>query len=153
MPGGKNNIKPEDGKQFSSTYQPSEKWTEKKAVKIGNDLIKWLKADDENIFFNEFLIIKNDYYEELISYLSKKFTSFLKLIENAKKIQELKLVKFGVFDKLNATMTKFTLINNHNWKDKQEIEQTAKNDFKIIVSSEEEKQDIENLDKILNEDD
>jgi len=28
MPGGKGNIKPKDGKQFSSEYQPEEKWTE-----------------------------------------------------------------------------------------------------------------------------
>ena len=36
-------------------------------------------------------------------------------------------MKFGVFDKLNATMTKFTLINNHDWKDKQEIQQEVTN--------------------------
>jgi len=124
MAGGKGNIKPEDGKQFSSEYQPKEKWSEEKALNVGRELIIWLKTD-ENIFFEEFLYIKNDYYSELIAYLGNKFTSFLKLIEKAKKIQEIKLKKFGCFDKLNASMTKFTLINNHNWKDKSEIEHNA----------------------------
>ncbi len=114
MPGGNGNIRPEDGKQFSSEYQPKRKWTEKKAKKVGKDLIKWMNEDDQNLFFEEFLILKNNYYPELISYLCKKFTSFLKLIERAKKIQEIKLYKFGVGDQLNATMTKFVLINEHN---------------------------------------
>jgi len=128
MPGGKKNIRPEDGKQFSKDYQPQQKWTEEKSLKLGEDLIKWLKEDDENIFFEEFLYIENDYYSELIAYLSHKFTSFLKLINKAKKIQETKLMKFGVFDKLNATMTKFTLINNHDWKEKSssELDVTSK---------------------------
>ena len=126
MPGGKGNITGADGKQFSKEYQPQQKWTEKKALKVANDLIKWLKAEDENLFYEDFLYIENDYYSELIAYLSNKFTSFLKLIEKAKYIQEIKLKKFGVFDKLNASMTKFTLINNHGWKDKSETDITTK---------------------------
>jgi len=120
MPGGKGNIKPEDGKQFSSEYQPPEKWTESRALQVGNDLIKWLSEQDENIFFEEFLYLNNDYHEKLIAYLSNKFTSFFTLIEKAKKIQEIKLKKFGVFDKLNASMTKFVLINNHDYYDRKD---------------------------------
>jgi len=125
MPGGKNNIKPTDGKQFSSEYQPQEKWTEKKATEIGNELIKWLNEKDENIFFEEFLYLNNNYQQKLVSYLCKKFSSFSTLIERAKKIQEIKLVKFGCFDKLNSSMTKFTLVNNHKWKEKSETDITT----------------------------
>jgi len=147
MPGGKSNIRPEDGKQFSSTYQPQEKWTEQKALEVGNNLIKWLKSEDEHMFFEEFLYIDNDFYRELISYLSGKFTSFSKLIEKAKKIQEVKLMKYGVLDKLNSTMTKFTLINNHNWKDRQEIDQkvTHSEPFKVEVIDKETKDNIDKL--------
>jgi len=119
MAGGKCNIKPEDGKQFSSEYQPSEKWTEKKALDLGADLISWLKEKDSNgndignIFFEEFIVINMDLYPQLTSYLCKKFSSFLKLIEKAKKIQELKLYKYGTADRLNAQITKFVLINEH----------------------------------------
>jgi len=128
MPGGNKNIKPEDGKKFSSEYQPQEKWTEKKSLKLGADLIDWLKARDEdgedkgNIFYEEFLVIERDLYPQLITYLSEKFSSFSKLIDKAKKIQELKLVKYGVGDRLNASMTKFTLSNNHGYSDKQEVQ-------------------------------
>ena len=131
MPGGKGNIKPIDGKQFSKDYQPKEKWTENIALKFGDDLLNWMNEEDENIFFDDFLFNvanpkdygeKNRIYPELIDYLCGKFTSFSKLLEIAKKKQEIKLKKFGVFDKLNATMTKFTLINNHGWSDASKID-------------------------------
>ena len=124
MPGGKGNIKPEDGKQFSSEYQPEEKWTEEKALQLANDLIDWMKNNEINMFWEEYLVMERDLYPELIAYLSNKFTSFLKLIGKAKKVQEIKLKKYGTADKLNATITKFVLINEHGWKDKQEINQT-----------------------------
>lgn len=124
MPGGKGNIKPEDGKQFSSEYQPAEKWTEEKALQLGNDLIDWMKENEINMFWEEYLVMERDLYPELIAYLSNKFTSFLKLIGKAKKVQEIKLKKYGTADKLNATITKFVLINEHGWKDKQQIDTT-----------------------------
>jgi hypothetical protein len=126
MAGGNKNIKPEDGRQFSKDYQPQEKWTEQKALDLGKELINWLKAKDAegedkgNIFYQEFLIIEKDLYEELISYLCGKFSSFLKLIEKANKIQELKLQKYGVGDRLNSTMTKFVLTNKHGWSERNE---------------------------------
>lgn len=127
MPGGKGNIKPEDGKQFSSEYQPEEKWTEAKALQLANDLITWQKIDgQDNIFWEEFLIIERDLYPSLIAYLEKKFTSFSKLLEKSRKIQELKLQKYGVADTLNAPITKFVLINKHGWHDKTEVDQNIK---------------------------
>ena len=116
-----------NGKLFSSEYQPPEKWTEEKALQLANDLINWLKEKDSegndkgNIFYEEFLIIERDLYPEIIAYLRDKFPSFLKLLEKANKIQELKLQKFGTADRLNAAMTKFVLINKHNWCEKQEL--------------------------------
>ena len=152
MSGGNKNIKPEDGKQFSKDYQPDESWTEKKALELGNQLLDWQKEVDEkgndkgHIFWEEFFVIKNDYYPELPSYLSIKFTSFLKLIGRAKKIQEIKLVKYGVADRLNASMTKFCLINHHGYTDKQSMDLTTKgqpvNDIKFTVA------DPEIIDKV-----
>lgn len=133
MAGGYGNIKPEDGKQFSKEYQPKEKWTEKNANILGEELIEWLKEKDEhgedkgNIFFMEFLVIEKKMYPALISYLKDKFTSFFKLIEQAEAIQEIKLQKYGVGDRLNSTMTKFVLINKHGWKDKTDITTNGEN--------------------------
>jgi hypothetical protein len=126
MPGGNKNIRPEDGKQFSSDYQPQEKWTEARALQIAADLKAWHRSDPTHIFWEEFLMLENDYPEKLISYLCKKFSSFSTLIEDAKKMQEIKLKKYGTADALNAAMTKFVLINEHNWKDKQETENIIK---------------------------
>ena len=78
----------------------AEKWTEEEALKLGNELIVWLKEKDEdgqdkgNIFFEEFLIIEKNMYRDLIDYLSSKFESFSELKKRAKEIQELKLIKF-----------------------------------------------------------
>jgi hypothetical protein len=132
MPGGKGNIRPSDGRQFSSDYQPAEKWTEDRAIRLGYDLIAWQKEKPENVFWEEFIIMEKELYPEIISYLSKKFTSFLKLIEKAKKIQEIKLKKYGTADKLNASITKFVLINEHGWKDKRESELTGKDGSALI---------------------
>ena len=109
------------GKQFSKDYQPPVKWTEERALKVGQDLIDWLNAEEENMFYEEFLLIVNDYDLNLPKYLAGKFSSFYELLEKAKKIQELKLKKYGVFDKLNPSMTKFVLINNHGWTDRSEV--------------------------------
>lgn len=127
MPGGKGNIRPEDGKQFSSTYQPQEKWTEEKAIELAEGLIRWFNEKDDNgndkgnIFWEEYIVIEKDLYPSVVSYLCNKFSSFSNLIEKAKKIQEIKLVKYGIADKLQPTMTIFVLKNHHNYRDKSEF--------------------------------
>ena len=121
MPAKKGNT---HGKQFSKDYQPAEIWTEENALRLGNDLIAWLLEKETNIFFLEFLVIDNDYSETLTAYLSSKFKSFSRLLFRAKKIQEAKLLKYGVLDKLNSSMTKFVLINNHGYTDRKAIENT-----------------------------
>lgn len=114
-------IRPEDGKQFSSTYQPKPKWTKKRAEQLGNDLIAWQKKDAINIFWEEFLVIERDLYPDVIRYLSEKYSSFSDLIRQASKIQEIKLQKYATANKLNPAITKFVLINKHGWRDKQEV--------------------------------
>lgn len=139
MPGGKGNIRPEDGieTQFSSEYQPEEKWTEENALELGKDLIAWQKESPVNMFWEEYLVMERDLYSSVITYLSEKFTPFSKLIEKAKKIQEIKLKKYGTADKLNAAMTKFVLINEHKWKDQSQIDHTnAGNPFNNLTDDE-----------------
>jgi hypothetical protein len=131
MPGGKGNIRPEDGKQFSSTYQPKEKWTEKKALELGNEMIEWLNEVDKegndvgNILFEEFLVIKKGLYGNLIDYLKEKFTSFLRLYQIAKKTQEIKITKYGLADRLNASMAKFVLATSHGKSEKKTEEKES----------------------------
>jgi hypothetical protein len=116
------------GKKFTKDYQPQKKWTEEKAIQLGEDLVEWLTEKDEdnedkgNMFIDEYIVIERGYYPDLVAYLAKKYNSFSDLIKKAKKIQETKLVKYGVQDRLNAAMTKFVLINNHNWKSEKHVE-------------------------------
>jgi len=117
---------------FKAGNSAAEKWTEEKALQLADELIVWLKKEDVNIFYEDFLFIEKDLYKELIAYLSNKFPkSFALKIKRAKKIQEIKLKKLGVLDQLNATMTRFTLINNHGWSDKVDstVEQTVKSEI------------------------
>lgn len=129
MPGGKGNIRPEDGKQFSSEYQPKEKWTEENALALGREMIEWLNEIDDNgvdvgnILFEEFLVIKKGLYAEVISFLKEKFSSFLKLYKIAKKTQEIKLTKYGLNDKVNVNMAKFILAATHKLSEKSPEEE------------------------------
>lgn len=127
MPGGKGNIRPEDGKQFSSEYKPAEKWTEDHALRLADDLLKWMKAEDENIFFDEFLYLSCDeskypgkIYPDLLGYLGRKFSSFLERLEQARNIEKIKLKKYGAFDKLNASIVKFLLSAEYGLSEKSE---------------------------------
>ena len=131
MPGGNKNIRPEDGKQFSKDYQPEEKWTEKKALELGRELIDWLKEKDQdgndkgNIFVIDFLSSR-DLGKGTPTYLANKFSSFSDLLGIAKNIQEAKLLKYGVADRLNVSMVKFCLINHHGYFNKQHIDHTTR---------------------------
>ena len=125
MPGGNKNILPEDGIQFAEGNKAAEKWTETEALKLGNDLLEWMKSEDENIFFDDFLFISCDekkyagrIYKDLPVYLAKKFSSFLDILEICKKIEETKLKKFSAFDKLNASIAKFVLSAKYDYKEK-----------------------------------
>ena len=161
MPGGHGNIKHTDsGSPFKAGNKMAEKWTEKDALKLAKELIDWIKetetdqagkkTDKGNIFVIDFLASKV-YPPRIMPYLAKKFTAFQTIYEIAKNMQEAKLVKYGVADRLNATMTKFCLINHHGYVDKQNIDHTTKgeavNDVKITVADTD---TIEKVQRLLN---
>jgi len=132
MGGGKGNIKPEDGKQFEKGNNAAEKWTEEEALKLGNDMLKWFKAENENIFFEDFLYLscnESDYagsiYKELPAYLSKKFSSFLNILDKCREIEKIKLKKFGALNKLNANIVKFLLSAEYGLTDKINLDHTS----------------------------
>jgi len=130
MPGGKGNIRPEDGKQFEPGNKAAEKWDEQTAEQLGRELLDWMKETDEegrdkgNIFVIDFLAYR-ELPKNLPGYLANKFTSFRDLLGIARTIQEAKLLKYGVADRLNASLTKFCLINHHGYKDSQHIDHTS----------------------------
>ncbi len=101
----------------------AQKWTEGSALKIGEDLIGWYDEADTNIFFEQFLR-QRGLYRDLISYLSRKFPSFLELINKAKQIQEERICLLGLTKALNPAMCIFILKNVHGYRDQQEHDPT-----------------------------
>ena len=120
---------PKVGKQFSSEYQPDkELWTEEEALRLMSDLTDWFGESQTNIFFEEFLFDNPNLgerpgmiYEELISYLVRKFPSCLIFYNRAKKIQEVRLMKYAAYDKINAGMSKFLLSAKHGLREKSDV--------------------------------
>ena len=120
---------PKVGKQFSSEYQPDkELWTEDEALRLMSDLIDWYGKNQTNIFFEEFLFDNPNLgerpgliYEQLICYLVEKFPSCLNYYNRAKKIQEVRLMKYAAHDKINAGMSKFLLSAKHGLREKSDV--------------------------------
>jgi hypothetical protein len=95
------------------------KWTEDKAIELANELIEWLK-EDENIWFERFLYEVRGLYPQIISEMGEKYNSFSEAIKRAKKIQESKIVDYAFKNDINTTMAIFVLKNTYNWTDKVE---------------------------------
>lgn len=99
-------------------------WTEEKVLQLGEELIEWLKASDENIWFERFLYEVKDLYPQLIGEMRDKYPKFAELIKKAKKIQESKIVDGTFKHNINATMAIFVLKNHYQYTDKQQTEIT-----------------------------
>ncbi len=109
----------------------AEKWTEESLLKLGNELLEWLKSP-KNIFFEKFLI-EYDLYGTMLGTYTEKYPSFSQLVNRAKKIQEYKIVEGAIVKDFDSGMTKFMLINNHGYvSDKQQIEQTGKQTIEFV---------------------
>ena len=102
------------------------KWTEEKVLELGEELIAWLKADDDNIWFERFLYEEKDLYPQLIGEMKDKYPKFAELLKKAKKIQEGKLVDNTLKMSLNPTMAIFVLKNHYQYTDKQQTELTIR---------------------------
>jgi len=97
----------------------AEKWTEKEVYELGKKMMEWFK-EDGNIFFQDFFVNKCGLYRTTRNYLKEKFESFSTLLEQAEELQEIKLTDGSVKNKLNAAITKFVLMNKHNYSEKTE---------------------------------
>lgn len=98
------------------------KWTEEKILQLGEELIAWLKADEDNVWFERFLYEEKDLYPQLIGEMKGKYPKFAELLKKAKKIQENKLVDGTLKHSLNPTMAIFVLKNHYQYTDKQQTE-------------------------------
>lgn len=95
-------------------------WTEEKAIELANELLDWM-LEEENVYFEKFLVVNKRLYPELIADLSSKYPMFSQSVKRARKIQEMKLAQLLLNMKGNPGGVIFALKNNgHNWTDKRE---------------------------------
>lgn len=112
-----------------------EKWTEKDALKLADDLIAWLQVeptyeltasggkriDKVNLYKIDFLS-RRGLSKTKIRDLCNRFPSFCLKIEEADLIQESRLLKYGSENKINTTIAIFSLKNCHGYADRQEFD-------------------------------
>jgi len=99
-------------------------WTEEKIMELGYELLEWLKASEDNVWFERFLYEEKDLYPQLIGEMTAKYEKFAELIKRCKKIQEGKIVDGTFKHNLNATMAIFVLKNHYQYTDKTQTELT-----------------------------
>lgn len=108
--------------QFKPGNQAALKWTEEKAVALGQELLDWMQEDQRNFMMKDFLFEKN-LYADIISYLSGRYPSFSEYIARAKEIEAHRIQKFALTNNINAGMAQWVLAVHHNQHNvsKQEI--------------------------------
>jgi hypothetical protein len=102
-------------------------YTEEFVLQEVNSLLKELR-DDKDIVYKGQLFEHRKYSMQRYSEWAAKFEYHTEISETIEKIDELLLTRInmgGLKNELNAGMTKFNLINNYDWKEKNETDITT----------------------------
>ena len=110
---------------FLPGNQIAAKWTEEKALALGQELIDWFHASPTNFLFQDFLLEK-DIYGDIVSYLSEKYPRFSRYIARAKEMEASRIKKYALVNKLNPGMAQWVLAVHHKQYAVQKQEITGK---------------------------
>lgn len=103
----------------------AEKWTKEQAQGFIDRILQEVETDT-NCTSIEKAAVKIGWYESLLVYLENKFQDIdLMPIKKSKAIIKSRLIEKGLKNEYNPTMTIFILKNNHDMKDKQEVDQNV----------------------------
>ena len=117
------------GGQLGNTN--AEVWTEEEVLKIGNELVEWMKINS-NILFKRFLLTKK-INKSFLSRYKKLYPSFAELLKEAKGWQEVKFLEGGLKKEFDASITKFCLINHHGYvSEVTQTEQTGTQKIEFV---------------------
>lgn len=94
---------------------PTKEWTPLEISQIAEDLIIWMKENQENIFVDDFLYAIKFLHPQDVKFLEQESEEFRKAMEQANAIELAKLKKFGTADRLNSSLVKLVLVNKYNW--------------------------------------
>lgn len=103
----------------------NEVWNLESAKAFFDDILQYVKENKKCRSIAEACVELGE-YEELVSYLSNKFSDKdFKSIKKAKDIVKTRLVNQGLDGEANPTMAIFILKNNHQMTDKQQTDITT----------------------------
>lgn len=113
----------------------AKKWDFETAKTLFENIIEWMKSDDNNFLEIDYLA-QNKHGKNTLKYLIKEYDNsdeeLATLHEVIKTIQEARIQKLGFAEKINTTMAIFILKNNHGYKDR--FEGKIDGDFKGEVN-------------------
>lgn len=103
----------------------AEKWTLKESQKFIDSVYKHVYENKKCSSVTE-AITELGQYDDLLNYLDRKFDKIVfRAIKKAKDIIKQRIINKGLNNEYNPTMSIFILKNNHNMKDKQEVQQSG----------------------------
>jgi hypothetical protein len=126
----------------SRTYKPTkQKWTQKASYKLFMGCLDWLKSSPDNLFQQEYWVSQG-IVERNVYVLAAKYPVCKYVLEQIKSVQESKLLKGAVTEKLHPGFVKFYL--NCRYQDKyiprteskQEVSGTVTNNAVQIIFEE-----------------
>ena len=104
----------------------AEKWTLDESQKFIDSVYKYVRDNKDCSSLTEALTELGQ-YDSLLIYLEGKFNQIVfESIKKAKDIIKQRIIKKGLKNEYNATMSIFILKNNHDMKDRSEIDQNIK---------------------------
>jgi hypothetical protein len=89
----------------------------------------WL-SDINNVFANAFAV-ERGYDYHLLTEWSRSNKKFSSIYSRAKQMQEIRLLNGGLSGKFKEQMTKFVLVNHHNYAEKSETKVNQETSYTI----------------------
>ena len=108
------------------------KYTDEYVKKLGEKLLIWIK-DASNLWLGTFAA-ENSMSRARLQEIASVNDHFNSIYEEAKQIQENKLVVGALSKKIDVTMAIFSLKNVAGWRDKQELEHFGELNFNFNLN-------------------
>lgn len=105
-----------------------EQYTKEFVQKVLQDMLDEAVKNPDVFFIGEVLVPRG-FHKQRYSDWKKKFAQDHEIVELWRQLEDLlesRIVKGGLKEDLSSQMSKFVLINKHDWKDKQEIAHSGK---------------------------